>query len=98
MDKTTTGGVGHRGRNPWSEPRPGCVRKGSEVKYTVVLEKAEQNWAAYCPDVPGFIATVRTPKETMKRYEKALRMHFQGLQKDGLPLPEPFARAVVVEL
>ncbi len=68
------------------------------MKYTVVVEKAEKNWAAYCPDVPGCIATGRTPEETMKRYEKALRMHLQGLEEDGLALPEPSARAVVVEL
>ncbi len=68
------------------------------MKFMVVLEKAEKNWAAYCTDVPGCIATGRTPEETMKRYEKALRMHLQGLQEDGMPTPEPAARAVVVEL
>jgi len=68
------------------------------MKYMVVLEKAEKNWAAYSPDVPGCIATGRTPEETVKRYEKALRMHLQGLHEDGLPLPEPSARAVTVEL
>ena len=67
------------------------------MKYMVVLEKAEKNWAAYCPDVLGCIATGRTPDETMKRYEKALRMHLEGLQEEGLPLPEPSARAAEVE-
>ena len=68
------------------------------MKFTVILEKAENNWAAHCPDVLGCIATGRTPEETMRRYELALRMHLRGLQEDGLPLPEPAARAVVVEL
>ncbi len=68
------------------------------MKYMVVLEKAEKNWAAYSPDVLGCIATGRTPEETMKRYKKALRMHIEGLKEDGLPLPEPTARAVTVEL
>lgn len=68
------------------------------MEYLVVLEKAERNWAAYSPDVPGCIATGRTPEGTMKRYEKALRMHLHGLQEDGLPPPEPNARAVTVEL
>jgi predicted RNase H-like HicB family nuclease len=68
------------------------------MKYIVVLEKAEKNWAAYSPDVLGCIATGRTPEETMKRYEKVLRMHLRGLQEDGLPLPEPVARTVTVEL
>ena len=68
------------------------------MKFMVVLEKAENNWAAYCPDVPRCFATGRTPEETMKRYEKALRMHIQGFQEHDLPPPEPAARAVVVEL
>ena len=68
------------------------------MKFMVVLEKAESNWAAYCPDILGCIATGRTPAETMKRYEKALKMHLDGLEEDGLPMPEPAARSEVVEL
>ena len=68
------------------------------MEYLVVLEKAEKNWAAYSPDVPGCVATGRTPDETISRYEKALRMHLQGLREDGLPLPEPTATATTVDL
>ena len=68
------------------------------MKYVVVLEKADKNWAAYSPDVLGCVATGRTPKETLERYEKALRMHIQGLKEDGLPYPEPTAQAVTVEV
>lgn len=68
------------------------------MQYMVVLEKAEKNWAAYRPDVLGCIATGRTPEETLKRYKKALQIHIEGLKEDGLPLPEPTARAVTVEL
>ena len=68
------------------------------MEYLVVLERAEKNWSAYSPDVPGCIATGRTPEETTKRYQKALRLHLQGLQEDGLPTPAPAARAVTVEL
>ena len=68
------------------------------MKFMVVLEKAENNWAAYCPDILGCAATGRTPEETMKRYEKALQMHLRGLEEDGLPPPAPTARSVVVEV
>ena len=73
-------------------------KRGNKLEFTVVLEKAEKNWAAYCPDVLGCVATGRTPEETMKRYKKALQMHLQGLEEDGLPQPEPVATAVVVEV
>jgi predicted RNase H-like HicB family nuclease len=68
------------------------------VEFLVVLEKAERNWAAYSPDVPGCVATGRTLEQMMKRYEKALRMHLQGLREDGLPLPELTATAMTVDL
>ena len=68
------------------------------MEFLVVLEKAEKNWAAYSPDVSGCMATGRTPEETIKRYEKALRMHLEGLREDGLPIPEPTATATTVEL
>ena len=68
------------------------------MEFLVVLEKAEKNWAAYSPDVSGCVATGRTPKETVKRYEKVLLMHLQGLREDGLPLPVPTATATTVVL
>ncbi len=68
------------------------------MKYVVVLERGEGNWAAYSPDVLGCIATGRTPAMTLKRYQSALRMHFAGLKEDGLPLPKPSARISTVEV
>ena len=68
------------------------------MKYVVVLEKADRNWAAYSPDILGCIAPGHTPEETLERYEKALRMHIEGLKEDGIPCPEPTARTVTVEV
>jgi predicted RNase H-like HicB family nuclease len=68
------------------------------VEYLVILEKAENNWAAYSPDVPGCIATGNTSEETLQEYQEALRMHLKGLIEDGLPLPEPSAKAKYGEL
>ena len=68
------------------------------MKYLVVLEKAESNCAA-CRDATRNVGAIgRTPKATMKRYEKALRMHLQGLPEEGLHPLEPTARAVTVEV
>lgn len=68
------------------------------MKYVVVLERAEDNWAAFSPDVPGCVATGSTQEETMERYKEALRMHLDGLREDGLPLPEPKAQTQTVEV
>jgi hypothetical protein len=34
------------------------------VRYAVIFEQAERNWAAYVPDLPGCITTGSTLEET----------------------------------
>ena len=63
------------------------------MKYLVIIEKANDNYSAYLPDVPGCIATGKTIGETKKNITEALFMHLQGLAEDGLPLPKPKAKA-----
>ena len=58
------------------------------MRYSVVIEKGEKNFSAYLPDVPGCIATGRTPEITLERLAKALEIHLVGLGEDGLPIPE----------
>jgi len=45
------------------------------VKYTIIIEKAEGNYSAYCPDLPGCIATGFTPEETIQRMKEAVKFH-----------------------
>ena len=59
------------------------------MKYPIVIEKAQGNYSAYCPDLPGCVATGRTPIETMKRMKKAIALHIEGLREDNLPVPKP---------
>lgn len=63
------------------------------MKYLIVIEKANHNYSAYLPDVPGCIATGDTIEETKKNITEALAMHMQGLVEDGLSSPEPKAKA-----
>lgn len=63
------------------------------MKYLVIIEKANNNYSAYLPDVPGCVATGKTREETRKNILKALEFHFEGLIEDGLPLPEPKSEA-----
>ncbi|MCL5069985.1 MAG: type II toxin-antitoxin system HicB family antitoxin [Actinobacteria bacterium] len=63
------------------------------MKYLVVIEKANDNYSAYLPDISGCIATGKTVEETKKNITEALSMHLEGLEKDGLPSPRPKAKA-----
>jgi len=62
-------------------------------KYLVVVEKANRNFAAYLPDVPGCVATGKTRDQVLDRIQKAFAMHVAGMREDGLPLPEPVSSA-----
>jgi len=61
----------------------------SGKRYLVIFEKANNNYSAYSPDIPGCIATGKTRDEVEKNFREAISLHFAGLAEDGLPVPEP---------
>ena len=62
-------------------------------RFLVVIEKADRNYSAYCPDLPGCIATSDTPEETEANMHAALRLHVEGMIEDGEPIPASTALA-----
>jgi len=63
------------------------------MKYLVVIEKSENNYSGYLPDLPGCAATGESPEEVMGQIVKAVDMHLKGMEEDGLPIPLPSAMA-----
>jgi predicted RNase H-like HicB family nuclease len=63
------------------------------VRFLIVIEKANDNFSAYCPDLPGCVATGKTRKETEDNMYEALDMHVRGLIEDKMPIPESEALA-----
>ena len=39
------------------------------MKYTVVIERTPNNYAAYVPDLPGCVATASTHEEVLKEIQ-----------------------------
>ena len=68
------------------------------MRYAVVIEKAELNYAAYVPDLPGCVATGQTLEETEKQIQEAIQLHLCGMREDGLPIPEPSSQVEYVEV
>ncbi len=68
-------------------------------RFLIVIEKANENYSAYSPDLPGCIATGATREEVERNMHEAIEMHIRGLQEDNLPVPEShsFAEYVVVK-
>ena len=67
-------------------------------RFLVVIEKANGNYSAYSPDLPGCIATGATRDEVEQNMHEAIELHVRGLLEDNLPIPESnsFAEYVAV--
>jgi predicted RNase H-like HicB family nuclease len=67
------------------------------MRYAVVIEKADGNYSAYVPDLPGCVATGDTAEQAEQEIRDAIRFHLDGLKEDGLRAPEPRAVFTYVE-
>ncbi len=68
------------------------------IKYPVIIEKANGNYSAYSPDLPGCVATGHTVKETLLRMREAIEFHVEGLKRDGMAIPEPSTKVKYIEI
>ena len=63
-----------------------------------MIEKAEGNYSAYVPDLPGCVATADTVEAVENEMREAMRFHIDGLKEDGLPIPPPTSIAAHAEM
>lgn len=68
------------------------------MRYTVVIEQAPGNLAAYVPDLPGCVATADSLEKLLEQIREAIEFHIQGLRDHGEPIPGPSCTAAVVEV
>ena len=61
-------------------------------RFSVVIEKAEGNYSAYSPDLPGCIAVGDTLEEVQRNMGEAIRIHIKGMIEDQEPIPVPQSR------
>jgi predicted RNase H-like HicB family nuclease len=48
-----------------------------KIKYAVLFERAESNWAAHVPDLSGCLTTGRTLEETEINIREAIEGHLR---------------------
>lgn len=68
------------------------------MKYGVVIEKSENGFGAYVPDLPGCAALGDTIEETKRLIKSTIIMHLKGMRADGDPIPEPSTVVDYVEV
>ncbi len=57
--------------------------------YPVIIEKSDNGYAAYLPDLPGCVAAGDTEEETKALIAEAVVEHLAILAEKGLPIPDP---------
>lgn len=65
-------------------------------RFLIVIDKANGNYSAYSPDLPGCVDTGDTQEEVEQNVYEAIQMHMQALLDDNLPAPESQAIAEYV--
>lgn len=68
------------------------------MRYAVVVEKAEHNYSAYVPDLPGCVAAAETKEEVLDLIREAIDFHLEGMREAGEEIPEPSSVAEYVEV
>ena len=68
------------------------------MMYTVIVERGENGWGAYVPDLPALRVAVAPTRELVEdRIREAIPLHVESMRQHGEPVPEPSTIAVTVE-
>ena len=68
------------------------------MRYAIVIEKAEENYSAYVPDLPGCVSTGGTISEVESEIREAIAFHLDGMREDGLDIPVPTSQVEYVDI
>lgn len=67
-------------------------------RFLVIIEKGDQNYGAYSPDLPGCVAVGDTLEEVERNMRAAIRMHLQGMIEDQEAIPTPHSSAQYIDV
>jgi predicted RNase H-like HicB family nuclease len=56
-------------------------------RFLIVIEKTENNYSAYSPDLPGCVAAGKTRDQAARNMHRAMVLHLEGMKEDGMPIP-----------
>ena len=68
------------------------------MQYLVIIEKSENGFGAYVPDLPGCIAVGESREEVITLIQEAIEFHIDGLRRSGDPVPKPRSQGELVDV
>jgi predicted RNase H-like HicB family nuclease len=68
------------------------------MQYLVIVEKSENGFGAYVPDLPGCVAAAASREEVMSLIQEAIEFHIDGLRQSGESIPAPRSQSALVDV
>lgn len=68
------------------------------MRYMVIVEKGEESYGAYAPDLPGCVAAAKTKTEVLNLIQEAIEFHLEGLQHEGRTVPKPLSFSEYIDV
>jgi len=68
------------------------------TEYTIIIEDAGSNFAAYVPDLPGCVGAADTIEELEVLMREAIEFHIEGMRLKGEDVPAPHSKALSVRI
>jgi len=68
------------------------------MKYLVIVEKSDNGFGAYVPDLPGCVAAAGSRDEVITLIQEAIEFHIEGLKQSGDPVPLPKSQSELVDV
>ena len=61
------------------------------MQYAIIIEKGENSFGAYVPDLPGCVAAAESKEEVLTLIREAIALHLEDLRESGQPVPKPIS-------
>jgi len=68
------------------------------MRYAIVIEKGENSYGAYVPDLPGCVAVGETLTEVRELIKEAIIFHLEGIEEEGISIPDSVSICEYVEV
>ena len=68
------------------------MSKEVDSRICVILEKTDDGYSAYLPDLPGCISTGKTITEIKSNIKDAVDFHIEGMRTENISIPGKFDR------
>ena len=68
------------------------------MEYVVIIERGEEGFGAYVPDLPGCVAAAATQEEVRHLISEAIQLHVEDLRSQGQSVPMPTSSTELVRV